>query len=88
MANHIHNYCSYYQANVRRQDCWFLVSVLKSYENIAMDRTLDAEQSLFEFFVPETTEDIFLHVIKYFEQQGIVTNLQKVPNRLMGDAVV
>ncbi len=79
------NYCSYYQANVNRPDAWFLVSILKSFENVAMDRTLDPKESLFEFFVPETNEDIFLYVMKYFEQEGIVTNLQKVPNRLINN---
>ena len=85
MGDQINTYCSYYQANVNPPDAWFLVSILKSFENVAMDRTLDPKKSLFEFFVPETNEDIFLYVMKYFEQEGIVTNLQKVPNRLINN---
>jgi len=83
MAQSINNYCSYYQAHVNPQDAWFLVSVLKSFENVAMDRTLDAKESVFEFFVPEATENIFLHIMEFFQQQNIVTNLHKVQNRLV-----
>ena len=75
-------YCSYYQAHVERELCWFVTASLRSYEHVAFDRTLDPSTSLFEFFVPETTEKYFLEVMAYFEAEGLVTGLRKMPNRL------
>lgn len=76
-------YCSYYQALVDRTNTWFLVAVLRSFEHCAFDRTYDAQKSMFEFFVPEDTEQTFLDVISYLQQEGIVFSYTKMPNRLM-----
>ncbi|HEV2917275.1 MAG TPA: hypothetical protein VGW78_06055 [Candidatus Babeliales bacterium] len=73
----------YYQATVERNLCWFVVAALKTYDHICFDRTIDIERSIFEFFVPQDMEQLFLHVMHYFEQKGLVTNLQKLPNRLI-----
>lgn len=75
-------YCSYYQAHVERELCWFVTASLRSYEHVAFDRTLDPEKSLFEFFVPNSTEKYFLEVMTYFQSQGLITGLAKLPNRL------
>lgn len=75
-------YCSYYHAHVQRELCWFVTAALRSYEHLAFDRTLDPATSLFEFFVAPSTEKYFLEVMAYFEQQGLVRNLIKLPNRL------
>lgn len=80
-------YCSYYQAHVERELCWFVTASLRSYEHVAFDRTLDPETSLFEFFVPTSTEKYFLEVMTYFESQGLVSGLQKLPNRLKNISV-
>jgi hypothetical protein len=75
-------YCFYYQAHVQRELCWFVTATLRSYEHIAFDRTLDPATSLFEFFVPVSTEKYFLEVMDYFVAEGLVYQLQKLPNRL------
>ena len=75
-------YCSYYQAHVERELCWYVTATLRSYEHISFDRTLDPSTSLFEFFVPSTTETTFLTVMAYFQSEGFVQNLTKLPNRL------
>ena len=75
-------YCSYYQANVERELCWFVTAALRSYEHISFDRTLDPATSLFEFFVPESTEKYFLSIMDHFQSEGLIRNLQKLPNRL------
>jgi hypothetical protein len=75
-------YCSYYQANVQRELCWYVTAALRSYEHISFDRTLDPATSLFEFFVPITTEKIFLAFMEHFQSEGLVRNLTKLPNRL------
>lgn len=53
------SYCSYYQAHIKRPYCWFLVAVLRSFEHVAFDRTIDKNNSIFEFFVPHDTEKYF-----------------------------
>jgi hypothetical protein len=75
-------HCSYYQARVQREKCWFLVAVLRSFEHLAFDRTLDVDQSIFEFFVPASTEDTFVELMEYLQQQGIILEVHKMENRL------
>ncbi len=82
LTSNNHLYCSYYQAYVLRSECWFVVAVLKSFEHMSFDRTLDTETSLFEFYVPPTTERYFLELMEYFIDNGFVTDLRKLPNRL------
>lgn len=75
-------YCSYYQAHVKRSTAWFVVAVLKSFEHMSFDRTIDSQASIFEFFVPIDTEKYFLQVMDYMQKKGYVENLKKLPNRL------
>ena len=74
-------YCIYYQAHIPREHCWFLTSILRSYEHVAFDRTLDKEHSIFEFFVPEPMEPLFIKIMARFEKEGVVQDLKKLPNR-------
>ena len=80
--NNMKLYSSYYQANVQRELCWFVTATLRSYEHLAFDRTLDQATSLFEFFVPSSTEKYFLEIMSYYQEEGLVTNLVKLSNRL------
>lgn len=75
-------FCQYYQAHVDKKMTWFVVATLKSYEHMQFDRTIDPEQSIFEFFVPKDKEQLFLAVIKRLSEKGYVTNLIKKENRL------
>lgn len=75
-------YCTYYQALVKRQETWFLTAILRSYEHLAFDRTLDAEKGLFEFFVPPREEQKFEELMAEFARRGIVSQMVKLPNRL------
>ena len=79
-------YCSYYQANVERELCWYVTAALRSYEHVSFDRTLDPTTSLFEFFVPQSTESIFLAIMAHFESQKLISNFKKLPNRLENSA--
>lgn len=76
------NYCLYYKAHVNRQQAWFFVAVARSFEHVMFDRTLDVEQSIFEFFVPHQTEPEFLCIMKKMEELGVVSDLHKLVNRL------
>ena len=75
-------YCSYYQAYVQPSKAWFFVAALRSFEHVAFDRTLDKQESIFEFFVPMAMEHDFLRCIEWFVSRSIVKNVAKVPNRL------
>lgn len=82
------DYCLYFQAHVLEKECWFLVAVLRSFEHLAFDRTLDKQASIFEFFVPAGNEATFLEVMHFFERQGIVDNLTQLPNRLAAPGAI
>ena len=78
-------YCIYYQAHIPREFCWFLTATLRSYEHVAFDRTLNKEKSIFEFFVPESMESLFLQVMARIEKEGVVQDLKRLPNRLLSE---
>jgi hypothetical protein len=81
-------YSVYYQAQIQREQVWFITAVLRSYEHLAFDRTLDVQNSIFEFFVSPENEQYFIELFNYFKKQGIVTYLEKLPNRLIDQAAV
>jgi hypothetical protein len=75
-------YCSYYQARVDKKETLFFVAILRSFDHLCFDRTLDPHQELFEFFVPSAAEKEFLKIMTFFTDQHIVDHLEKLPNRL------
>ncbi|MBP9764837.1 hypothetical protein KBD08_00690 [Candidatus Babeliales bacterium] len=77
------NYSVYYQARVQKELCWFITSGIRFYEHVAFDRTIDKEQSIFEFYVAPDLEDVFLEVMQGLKKRGVVLDLQKLPNRLI-----
>jgi len=72
----------YYQAHLNRKQCWFFVAVLRSFEHLAFDRTLDKETSLFEFFVPSSQCLFFEKLMSHFVSEGVVIDFKQLPNRL------
>jgi len=74
-------YSLYYQAHVDRTQTWQVTAILRSYEHVAFDRTLDPETGLIEFFVAPAYESVFLCVMHHFVDKGLVSNLVKLPNR-------
>lgn len=74
--------CSYYQAHVKQDACWFFVATLRSYEHLCFDRTYDVERSIFEFFVPTEQEEVFVAFMQDMERRGVVSQFHKLPNRL------
>ena len=77
------DYCLYYQAQVKREKCWFLVAILRSFEHMAFDRTVDKANSIFEFFVPASMKNDFEQVMNYFLAEGVITEFKQLENRLM-----
>lgn len=67
---------------------WFLVAACRSFEHLLFDRAFDKTSCTFEFFLPDDLENYFLEFMNYCIEQKIVSNLVKLPNRLMtGEAV-
>lgn len=78
----INNHCLYYQAQAEKPHHLFLVGLLKYYDHLCFDRTLDATQGIFEFFVPQAQEAQFLRVMAFMEKKGLVHNVVKSANRI------
>lgn len=78
-------YCAYYQARVARATTWFFTSVLRSYEHLAFDRTLEKTDGIFEFFVPQGMEPYFVEFMEDMHKMGMVSDIKKLDNRLMND---
>ncbi len=82
------NFCNYYQVYLVRPSVVEIIGILKSFDHIAFDRTLDPASSLFEFFVPKDQTNIFLELMSYFEKKGMVHGLRQLPNRLITEDLV
>ena len=78
-------YCLYYRAKIQKELCWLVTSTLRYSEYLAFDRCYDKEQSIFEFFVAPDFHDVFIAVMQKFEQHGIATEIQQLPNRLLDE---
>ncbi len=78
-------YCLYYVAQLDKSTCWLVSSLLRGTEHVAFDRSYDPENSIFEFFVPEAMESVFLEVMYYLEKEKVVSGLVKKENRLKDD---
>jgi len=76
------NYCSYYRAKVNRSLTWFFVATFRSCEHIGFDRTFDAQEGIFEFFVPQDLEENFVKIMNHYHDIQIISELKKLPNRL------
>ena len=76
------NFCLYYQAKVKKEETWFCVAILRSFENVVFDRTMDHKLGIFEFFVPEDRNEIFLHVMKRLQSMEVISDLKSLSNRL------
>jgi len=76
------SYCSYYQARVEKPHMWYVVGILRSFEHLVFDRTIDKQKGIIEYYVPSDLENYFLEIMEYFVAQGIVHDVTKLPNRL------
>lgn len=74
-------YSKYYQAVVQKEKTWFFTAALRSYEDLAFERTFDPSTATFEFFVSPDYQQDFLDFISYFKEVGIVSQFVELPNR-------
>ena len=76
------HYSVYYQARVQQELCWMVTSTMRFSDHVAFDRTVDKENSVFEFFVSPDLEHVFLDVAHKLMEQGVILDLKKMENRL------
>jgi hypothetical protein len=79
-------FCHYYQAVATRETTWFLIGILRSYEHLVFERTVDKTKGIIEFFVPQDLEDHFLTLMQQLQERNVINQLQKLPNRLEIDS--
>ena len=77
------NVCLYFVGKVERSKVWVLVSAMRATEHVCFDRTLDVQNSIFEFFVPEAMLPIFLQVTDYLKKEHVLLSLEQALNRFM-----
>lgn len=77
------SHCLYYQAYINRKKSWFFVAVLRSFEHLAFDRTIDKGESLFEFFVSPSEKLFFEKLMKDLHQLEVVIDFYETKNRLI-----
>jgi len=68
----------YYQVQIDKSRGWFFVGVLRSFENIAFDRTIQKESALFEIFVAPDLELEFLDIMQRLQNCDVVIDVQKL----------
>ncbi len=79
-------YCLYYQATVQVTTTWFVIGSFRNEDHVAFERTPEGQNSVLEFFVPESQEATFLGVMGYMLDNGYVLKLEKLPNRYQLEA--
>lgn len=72
----------YYQAKVEKERTWLVTGALRSFEHLAIERTIDTTIGTLEFFVAPDLEPVFLDIMNHFKELGIVSQITKLPNRL------
>lgn len=80
--DHNQSYCRYYQAYLNKPDAWFVTAILKELGHVSLDRTLNVEDCLTEFYVPESQVPLFLSIMSDFISQKLVAGFTELPNRL------
>jgi hypothetical protein len=79
-------YCSYYQAFITASEkVLFFTATFRSNDHLASDRALKPEENLFEFYVPLDREQDFLKIMAYYQNNYIIRDLVKLPNRLINE---
>lgn len=74
--------CRYFQAYIPRKSTLYVTALLRSFEHLAFDRSLDAQAGLSEFFVPPAMVEHFLSITNFLHQEGLMSQPQELDNRL------
>lgn len=79
---------TYYQVTVKKSECWYFAAILRSFEHMSFDRTIDKANSIFEVMVSPGSEKSFLEIMDHFKEMGAVTNVNEMPNRLLEPNII
>ena len=81
-------YSIYYQARVQKEICWMVTATIRYLDHVAFDRTVDKENSIFEFYVAPDLESEFLEIAQRLLDRKVFLSLEKLPNRLMTEDIL
>jgi hypothetical protein len=73
---------AYFHVKIERSKCSWVSSTFQFVEHVAFYRTIDVENSIFEFFVSPDLIDVFLHTIDALTKISVVEWCKLLPNRL------
>lgn len=62
----------YFRAVARTEKIWLIVSLLKTFDNIAYHRTIDNSSNIMEFSVPEGMLSDFLLLMGYCQRENLI----------------
>ena len=74
--------CYFYQAELNRQQVWFFVATLRSFEHLCFDRAYDPANNKFEFFVPQDNIIFFEKLMLMYQKKYIIISFCKAENRI------
>jgi hypothetical protein len=75
-------YSSYYQARVEKAQTWYVAGILRSFDHLVFDRTIDKAHGVIEYYVTVGAEEHFEEIMRHFVQHNMVHDFVKLPNRL------
>ena len=81
-------FCEYYHAKVVKNKIWFVAGCLRSEEHLVFERALEGHDNVIEYFVTKDQEEEFLDLMRYFQDQGYVLSLEKMPNRIQASCPI
>ena len=81
-------YSIYYQAYVQKELCWMVTATVRYLDHVAFDRTIDKENSIFEFYVAPDLEHEFLNIAQRLLDRKVFLSMEKLPNRLMSEDIL
>ena len=76
------NKSTYYQAYIPIPTTHYFTAILRGYEHLCFDRTLEPASGLFEFFLSPDQEESFVTVMELLQSHGLVSSYYKAVNRL------
>lgn len=75
-------YSCYFVAKILREKIWLTSGLIRNQGHIAFERSLDAKENLFEFFVPKAFKQDFINFASYMKEQGLFIFFEEKENRL------
>jgi hypothetical protein len=74
----------YFVAKLVKRKTWFVSGCVRNLGHVALERSLDPAEDLFEFFVAENFVSEFLSLLEALRARGDVLSFEERSNRFDG----